>query len=144
GPPRYHTVKGMGVRTRSRRWRYRFVLSVLACAAAAGSWLLSQTPFFHLLHLKARDLHFLMRGVRPVNDIVLLMIDQKSLDTFSDPLLFWHGYYADAIRGAAAGGAKTFGLDVTFAIPVDKWAPDLDQKLAQAVIETVPVMPVIC
>jgi adenylate cyclase len=109
-----------------------------------GTALLSRTSFFELLHLKARDLHFLLRGARPTSDVVLLTIDQKALDTFQEPLLFWHGYYADAIRGAAEGGARAFGLDVTFAIPVDQWAPDLDQKLVSAVIENMQRMPVIC
>jgi len=130
--------------SRSRQWRYRLVIGAIACASVACTWLASQTAFFHLLHLKARDLHFMVRGERPTPDIVLVTIDQKSLDTYREPLLFWHAYYADAIRGAAEGGAKVLGLDVTFAIPVTEWAPDLDQKLVEAVIQNSTRMPVIC
>jgi adenylate cyclase len=119
-------------------------IATIACAAVVSTTLLSGTPFFELLHLKAQDLHFLLRGARPTGNVVLITIDQKALDTFEEPLLFWHPYYADAIRGAADGGAKAFGLDVTFAIPVDKWAPDLDQALVTAVMENLPRMPVTC
>ena len=128
----------------SRRLRYRGVLCALAGAGVAAAVLLSQTAFFQLLHLKARDLHFLLRGKRATAGVVLIAIDQKSLDSISEPLLFWHPYYSAAIRAAAEGGAKVFGLDVTFAIPVDKWEKDLDRDLAAAVIENQGRMPVIC
>jgi class 3 adenylate cyclase/CHASE2 domain-containing sensor protein len=117
---------------------------VIAVAAVAATWLLGRTRFFHLIHIKAPDLHFLARGARPPSDIVLLVIDQKSLDQFPEPLLFWHPYYAEAIRASAAAGAKVFGLDVTFPIPVEQWAPGHDQLLAEAVIAASPRMPVIC
>lgn len=129
---------------RARRWRYWAAMCAFFGGSVAATWLLSETRFFQLLHLKTRDLHFLLRGPRAANDIVLVTVDQKSLDTFPEPLLFWHGYYADAIRAAAEGGAKVMGLDVTFAISVEQWAPGLDQNLAQAVIENVARMPVIC
>lgn len=128
----------------TRRRRYWVTVAAIACAGVALTALLGRTPFFALLHLKARDLHFLLRGARPTADVVLLTIDQKALDTFPEPLLFWHPYYADAIRGAAEGGARAFGLDVTFAIPVDQWAPELDQKIVSAVLENMSRMPVAC
>jgi adenylate cyclase len=134
----------MGKGKRVRHWKYWSVLGGIAVASLPTTWLLGQTAYVQLLHLKARDLHFLLRGARPTPDITLVTIDQHALDTFREPLLFWHPYYADAIRAAAAGGAKVLGLDVTFAIPVQDWAPDLDQKLVEAVIENAPRMPVIC
>ena len=128
----------------ARHWKYWTVLTGIAAASVLATLLLAETPFVQLLRLKVRDLHFLLRGARPTSDIVLVTIDQKSLDTFREPLLFWHPYYADAVRAAAAGGAKVLGLDVTFAIPVQEWAADLDEKMVAAVIESAPRMPVIC
>src|SRR6185312_8047440 len=52
-----------------------------------------------------------------------------------------HPHYANVIRAAGMGGAKVLGLDVAFGIPVDKWEPDHDQKLAEAAV-TAP-MPVV-
>jgi hypothetical protein len=41
--------------------------------------------------------------------------------------MFWHPYFAEAIRAAADGGARVFGMGVTFPIPVDRWARDHDR-----------------
>ncbi len=105
---------------------------------------MDQTRFFQLLHLKAFDIHFLVRGSEPVPEILLVLIDQKSLDTIPDLQLFWHPYYAEAIHGAADHGAKVLGLDVAFGLPVGKWEPGHDQIMAEAVSATAAQMPVVC
>ena len=103
---------------------------------------LNQVQFFRTLNFKVLDTHFAVRGPRPTGNIVLVLTDQKALDTFFDELqLFWHPYYADAIRGAGEGGAKVIGLDLAFGIPVTKWEKDLDQVLFEAVATSpIPVV----
>ncbi len=128
----------------ARRWRYLAVLCVIASAGTVSTALLGRTEFFQSIHLKAGDLRFLLRGARQPRGIVLLTVDQKTLDEFHEPLMFWHPYYAEAIRAAADAGARVFGLDITFPIPVEKWEPDHDRMLAQAVIEASARMPVVC
>ncbi len=118
------------------------------CAGiAAGSVLLtvslSNVRFFDLLNRKAQDAQMVMRGTRPVKDIVLITVDQKTLDEHPEPTQFWHKYYAEAIRGAAQAGAKVFVLDEYFAIPIAKYEPDADQLIVQAFAEASPTMPVI-
>ncbi|HYM09331.1 MAG TPA: adenylate/guanylate cyclase domain-containing protein [Bryobacterales bacterium] len=127
---------------RKTRWGLAALAVALCSLAAVG--LLGRTRFLRLLELKAYDLQFLARGRLPTSDIILLAIDQKSLDELPEPLMFWHPYYAEAIRAAAGAGARVLGLDVFFAIPVSQWAPDNDRLLAEAVVETAPAMPVIC
>ena len=105
---------------------------------------LSETQLIRLLHLKSGDLYFILTPKQKPRDVVLIVVDQKSLDTFPEPVLFWHGYYAEAIDAAAASGAKVLGLDVAFPIPVEQWAPGLDQRLAQSVLAASPSMPVVC
>lgn len=121
-----------------------FSAVALAVAVTGLGFLFSQTRIVRLLHLKTRDLHFIASPQENPRDIVLIVVDQKSLDRFPEPLLFWHPYYAEAIEAAADAGAKVLGLDVAFPIPVEQWAPGLDQRMAEAVIKTAPVMPVIC
>src|SRR5579883_1535476 len=128
----------------ARRWRYLAVLCAIAAAVVPLTALLDRTRFFHSIHLKANDLQFLLRGPRQPSGIVLLVVDQKTLDELKEPLIFWHPYYAEAIRAAADGGARVFGLDVTFPIPVEQWAPGYDQKLAGAAIDASARMAVIC
>jgi adenylate cyclase len=123
------------------------VCAVIAIGSAVGAWSLSTLRFFQILNLKGYDAHFVARdilGRRPViSNIVLLLADQKTDDTFKDELrMFWHQHYANAIRAAGAAGAKVIGLDLAFGIPVDKWEPDFDRQLGEAV-STSPI-PVVC
>jgi len=116
----------------------------IAVAATALTELSRQAPLFRLLELKSSDLLFVLSPPAPTPNVMLLVIDQRSLDRFPEPLLLWHGYIAEAIEAAAAAGARVLGLDVAFPIPVDRWAPGLDERLAQAVLSTSPGMPVYC
>jgi adenylate cyclase len=124
-----------------KQWLAIAAVTALSVVAAVG---LGHIRFFQLLHLKARDMHFVLRGRLPTRDIVLITIDDKALNHYKELLVFWHPYYAEAIQAAAAGGAKALGLDVTFLVPVDKYEPDNDRKLAEAVILASQTMPVIC
>jgi len=124
-----------------RRW---LSSTGIAIGSVGLTVLLSFSSFLQAIQLKTLDLHFLLRGAKPASGITLLVIDEKSLNTFPELMLFWHPYYAEAIRAAAGAGAKVFGLDVAFGIPVTKWEPDHDSMLADAVASTAAQMPVIC
>lgn len=124
------------------KWRRLAVCAAIAIASAVSTRLLSNVRFFQILHLKAFDVQFALRGQVPTSDIVLLVADQKALDTFHELLIFWHPYYAQAIQAAGQSGARVIGLDLAFGVPVDKWEPDHDRLLAEAV-STSPV-PVVC
>ncbi len=132
----------------SQRLKKAAVISAIAIASAAATIGLSQFRFFELLKLKAQDVHFVLRGTRPVNDIVILGIDNDTLDRLLKPSLYWHDYYAEAMTAAAEAGAKTFVLDVTFAIPVANYEkdnpPHLDSDLAGAFSAASQTMPVVC
>jgi adenylate cyclase len=129
-----------------KKWRHWALCAVLAAGSALGAALLGDIRFFQILNLKAYDAHFVVRywlGQRPaISNIVLLLADQKTLDTFPELRLFWHQHYANVIRAAGQAGAKVIGLDLDFGIPVDKYEPDFDRLLAEAV-STSPV-PVVC
>jgi adenylate cyclase len=109
--------------------------------AAGGADLVGKFRFFQLLSLKAYDANFVLRGKRPVEGIVLVVADEKTLNTFDDLQAFFHPYYAQAIKGAELGGAKAVGLDAAFAIPVTRWAPNNDRLIAEAVASAqIPVV----
>jgi adenylate cyclase len=126
----------------TKRWRRWAICAAIAVGSVAGARLLSNVHFFELLNLKSLDAQFVLRGTLPPSNIVLVLADQKALDTFPELRLFWHRHYADAIRAAGEGGAKVIGLDVVFGVPVEKYQPGYDQMLAEAVI-TSPA-PVVC
>jgi class 3 adenylate cyclase len=138
-----------------RRWQRYAICALIAVVSAAAARLLSETRFFKQLNFKAFDLQFVLRGKRPVSQIVLIVIDQKAVDAaqavktpngkeiaFKDELLaFWHPFYAQAIQAAADAGAKVIGLDLAFGVPVERWEPGFDALLAGAVASApVPVV----
>jgi adenylate cyclase len=129
-----------------KKWRRWALCAVLAVGSALGASLLSGVRFFQILNLKAYDAHFVARDFfgRPpaIPNIVLLLADQKTFDTFPELRLFWHKHYANVIRAAGQAGAKVIGLDLAFGIPVEKYEPDYDRLLGEAV-STSPV-PVVC
>lgn len=132
-----------------RKWRRISACSALAAASAITAYLLSSVPFFQLVNLKLQDTHFLLRNfvsphAIPISNIILLTMDKETLETFPEVQLFWHPYYAQAIKASAAAGAKVLVLDVAFVIPVTKWEPDNDRILVEAVAATASTMPVIC
>jgi adenylate cyclase len=126
----------------SKRWRTFAISAVFVVISALGTRLLSGIRFFELLDLKALDAQFVLRGPRPVSNIELIVADRKALDTFPELRIFWHPYYAEAVRAAGEAGARTIGLDVAFGVPVNNWEPDLDRQMSEAVSAS-PV-PVVC
>jgi class 3 adenylate cyclase/CHASE2 domain-containing sensor protein len=124
-----------------RRW---LVYAAITAAAALLGVVLGRVSFVQTLGLRAMDAQFILRGkMQPPPEVVLLVIDHKTYDNIPDVQLFWHPVYAEAIRATADGGAKVLGLDIAFAVPVQKWEPDHDRLLAEAAAETAARMPVV-
>jgi adenylate cyclase len=124
-----------------RRWRHFAICAVIAVVSAVTARLLSELRFFELLNLKSLDLQFVLRGQRPVSEIVLITADDKALKSFPELRILWHPYYAQAIHAAAAAGAKVIGLDLAFGASVEKYEPGYDQLMAEAVLTSpVPVV----
>jgi len=127
----------------ARRRRQWAVIAAIAVGSVVATLLLGDLRFFQLIHLKAGDFHFRLRGKQPTSNIVVLAIDQKSLNTFRELQVFWHPYYAEAINAAAEGGAKVLMMDIAFGVDVTKYEKDHDQMLAGAVLTNIEKMPVV-
>ena len=129
-----------------RKWRHWGLCAILAGGSALAAWSLGDLRFFQILNLKAYDAHFVLRSLlRPqptISNIVLLVADQKTLDTFPEPRIFWQKHYADIIHAAGEAGAKVIGMDLAIGVAVDQWQPDYDRLLGEAV-STSPA-PVVC
>ncbi|MGD1072315.1 MAG: adenylate/guanylate cyclase domain-containing protein [Bryobacteraceae bacterium] len=127
-----------------KNWKRAVICAAIVLGSVLLTLAMEDIPFFQLVDLKAQDAHFVLRGPLPTKDILIVGIDDKALNHFPELFSFWQPYYADAIKAAADGGAKTFVLDVTFLVNVAKYSPDDDSLLAQAYSETMPRMPVVC
>jgi adenylate cyclase len=127
-----------------RRRKLFFTAIMLAVASAAVAWFGSRYGPLHALELKTYDLRFVLNGQRtPPPGIVLLMVDRETEAAIQDPRIFWHPYYATALRAASQGGARAIGLDVAFTIPTEQWMPDFDRQLAEAFAEVSAMTPVV-
>src|ERR1700682_2452297 len=127
-----------------RKWKHWVIFASIALTSAVGAWMLSGVGFFEQLNLKTSDTQFILRGLidrkfaslarKPSKDIVLVVIDSKTLEAFREPTLYWNPHFADAIQAAARGGAKVIAIDHAFAIPVGECKPEHDGMLAEAVM----------
>lgn len=89
------------------------LLATLLCLILYGSGI----PFFHLMELKAFDLHFLYRGkIKAGDDIVIVAIDQKSIDDLGR----WpwpRTRIAELVNRLNSYGAKVAAFDIVFSEP---------------------------
>jgi adenylate cyclase len=135
-----------------RKWKRWALCAAIALGGAAASRLLAGISFFQQLHLKASDVHFLLRGKQPTGNIVLVVADHNALKNFPEFQVFWHRHYATAIQAAGEAGARVIGLDVAFGVPVENGLPadllgkkldlDYDRVLYDAVDKS--RVPVVC
>ena len=128
-----------------RKRRFTLALAVgVAMGSALLAWALGATSLFQLLELKTYDLRTVLRGKRAVpGNIVLVTIDERTERAFPEPQVFWQPHYAAFLRAAAAGGARAIGMDISFAMSVEKWEPDADRELAAAFAEVSASSPVV-
>ncbi|MGH9784635.1 MAG: CHASE2 domain-containing protein, partial [Terriglobia bacterium] len=146
-------------RPSGRLW---FVGAALASAALSWGlssvhgfqlWGLSSISGFQLLELTTYDLRmiapynlrWLLRIEQPPpSDIAVVMLDARTERAFpDDPRIFWHPHFASLLRAAAEGEARAVGLDISFGLSVEKWAPDYDRQLAEAFAEVSASIPVV-
>src|SRR5258705_6527677 len=93
--PCYTDIKSMFTgKPSARRRRQWAVIAAIAVGSVISTLSLGNLKFFQLVHLKARDLHFLIRGKRPTSNVVIIRIDQYSLDHIKDVMMFWHPHFA--------------------------------------------------
>jgi adenylate cyclase len=125
----------------AKRWRHWAICAFIVLLSTAGARLSDGVRVFHQLHLKALDALFVVRGKQPVSNIVILMMDQKTSDKFTELSAFWQPHYAKAIQAASDAGAKVMAMDLAFGAGVAKYEPTFDGDLAGAI--STASMPVI-
>lgn len=108
------------------------LVASLALAAGLAGFVPGQFRWGRVAEWKLRDAHVLLTPARTPPEILIVAVDEASTESLPEPLMFWHGYYAAAIERLARAGAKVIALDMVFAVPVERWAPGLDARLAAA------------
>lgn len=72
---------------------------------------------------------------REKNAVVVIAIDDRTLEAFPEPLVLWHHYLAVTLDGLRKSRAKVIALDIIPAISLDTLSPDYDRLLFQAMRE---------
>lgn len=67
--------------------------------------------------------------------VVVIGIDDASLEAFPTPLMLWHEYFAAVIAAASHVEAQAVGFDLIHAIALDDLAPELDAALVRALLQ---------
>ncbi|HEV8129735.1 MAG TPA: adenylate/guanylate cyclase domain-containing protein, partial [Acidobacteriota bacterium] len=83
------------------------------------------------------DLRFKLRGPLPPtanSPITIVAVDDESYDRIPDPLMLWHKYFAQVVRGLVEARAAVIGLDFFFA-DIEKYDPEGQRALLAAILE---------
>ena len=126
----------------------RHTLSIGYALVLAWAALLLGTPLARPLEfglLDAQQALLLRYAPQPVRkDVVIVGIDEASLQQFAEPFALWHGHIGTFLRGMALAKASVVGLDV--ALPsrsFDKVLPGSDAKLLSGLVAARPLVPVV-
>ncbi len=68
----------------------------------------------------------------PPSQVVIIGIDNASLDVFPEPIVFWHGYFAEVINAAKQAGAKALGIDLIQTYAAKKLVPKIDLAFSRS------------
>lgn len=115
------------------RFRGR-ALAAIVLGAMSVTWLASQFAFFTLLDHRIQDatIRYRMDYSAPsTSDVVLILIDEASRKSITEPLAYWQPHIALVIEGLAKAKAKGIGVDLIFAA-ADERALAESRQLAQA------------
>lgn len=99
------------------------------------SYLLLQWGLLESLELGSIDLRFRWRkNLEPSPEIVLIKIDEPSLQAIPEPLIFWNPHLAKVIKALAGGGARVVAIDLIQRQSFHHLLPQHEQSLAQALL----------
>jgi adenylate cyclase len=124
------------------RWGLNRSALLVAALVAVAAALAARAGLLAALEARTVDARFQWRGPLPdgarqgIVPIVIVEISDLTYEIFREPRTFWGAHYARAIRRLHAAGARVIALDVVPATPVARYAPELDEQLAEALIET--------
>ena len=106
-------------------------VTLLGLLVAVALWLL---PLSRYIDGFIYDLSLRFGGVDARETrVVVVGIDDASLDDNRLPLVMWHDQLASVIGGISDGGATRLGLSLVPAVSMEGLAPELDRKLMRAI-----------
>ncbi len=109
------------------------VVALICLAAVSAARVSARIPFFERLHLKTYNAFFSSRGPQPADStIVLVLIDEVTLQNLSAPWPYAGSFYARAVRNLRRAGARLIVFDLEF-FETNAARPDEDFEFAHAI-----------
>ncbi|MDM8522198.1 adenylate/guanylate cyclase domain-containing protein [Desulfococcaceae bacterium HSG8] len=97
------------------------------------AFLVSHSPWADDFNLYVYDLLMTNTSVNSeAGDMAVIGIDDDTLERFDTPLVLWHEYFAQVIRGVIRGGARGVALDIIPAVSLEKLAHEPDLEFVRA------------
>lgn len=113
--------------------RIEFVTATLiALILAVATWTL---PFSGLIDGFVGDQIIRFQPTKEFSErIIVVGIDDKSLNENRLPLVLWHEHIATVLDGIVAGGARRVGIDLIEAVSLEQIKPELDRRLISSLL----------
>jgi len=115
----------------------RLRAGILATAVLLGL-LVAWFDLFQPLDLKVLDQGFRFKRahyVKPVDQVVLVGIDEATCKAIPEPMALWHRHLGDAFRGLALAQPRGVGVDLAFPDrSYDQLSPGLDAALMGGIL----------
>src|SRR5690349_14490026 len=107
------------LRKRGRGPHHRWTVIVGLCAAAVAL-VLSKTPALERWELYSQDTRLSLRGPRKTSaKIVIVSIEDSTLDQWVEPEIFWGHHYANIVRNSVRLGVRCVAFDIIPSISAD-------------------------
>ncbi len=120
-----------------RRWYFALLI---ACVLAGFSYAIYRLPLFQVLERKVEDLHFILNKTMPDSSIVLIAIDDNSLEFTRENHLPWpwpRDIWYPILTFLQQSGAKNILFDLQFTDPdfdrAETFADETDGMFAEAI-----------
>ncbi len=120
-----------------RRWYFALLI---ACVLAGFSYAIYRLPLFQVLERKVEDLHFILNETVPDSSIVLIAIDDNSLEFTRENHLPWpwpRDIWYPILTFLQQSGAKNILFDLQFTDPdfdrAETFADETDGMFAEAI-----------
>ncbi|MBS2035810.1 adenylate/guanylate cyclase domain-containing protein [bacterium] len=128
----------------TNRWGLLAVFSIACLAVALGWWLSPGKSFAAwenawLDHLQRAKLR--LRGPEPTDhNLLLIAIDEDTLDYLAKPQLFWMDDFAALSQGLLDGGARAIAFDGIFPSPSQGVSPALQAEMEASRLQFLQVL----
>ncbi len=123
-----------------RKYRKSLLMAIIAWLSIM---MLTLFGALEQVEYTTEDIRFRLRPPLKVNErIIIIEIDNKTLQAWNEPVVFWGNRFANILKNSRKYGAKITGIDFVFASDPDKWLLN-ELETPFVVASKLPVEPIL-